>query len=323
VAVADSIVVLRALGLGDLCTGVPVLKALRRAFPAHRLILAAPAWQAALATQLVDEVVGTAALAALPRQLNRAAVAVNLHGRGPQSTRRLLATAPRRLLAFRHEDIESTQRSPRWQAGEHDAQRWCRLLVEGLGVPAAADDLELSVPDVAPAVPAGAVLVHPGASAASRRWPPDRFAAVVRALADRGHRVALTGGASEAPLCRVIAGSAGGDIEVLAGRTTVGQLAATVATAAAVISNDTGVAHLASAYRTASVVLFGPVPPTAWGPPSRPFHRALWTGRAGASGDPHGERLDPRLAAISVDAVLAAFDDVISAARAVRRSVVA
>jgi len=96
------LVVLRALGLGDLLTAVPALRALARGFPHHRRILAAPAWQRGLAflTGAIDDVVDTEPLRALPSALHGADVAVNLHGRGPQSTAVLAAIHPRRLLAF-------------------------------------------------------------------------------------------------------------------------------------------------------------------------------------------------------------------------------
>jgi ADP-heptose:LPS heptosyltransferase len=68
---------------------------------------------------------------------------------------------------------------------------------------------------------------------------------------------------------------------------------------------DTGVAHLATALGTPSVVLFGPTSPALWGPPpGRRRHRALWAGR---SGDPHGGTVDPGLLAISVRDVLEAL----------------
>jgi ADP-heptose:LPS heptosyltransferase len=76
-----------------------------------------------------------------------------------------------------------------------------------------------------------------------------------------------------------------------------------VATASLVVCGDTGVAHLATAYATPSVVLFGPTPPAYWGPPDRPWHRSLWTG---GTGDPHGDAPDPGLLEIAVDDVVAA-----------------
>nr|WP_249355415.1 glycosyltransferase family 9 protein [Nocardia farcinica] len=46
------------------------------------------------------------------------------------------------------------------------------------------------------------------------------------------------------------------------------------------VCSDTGVGHLATAFGTPSVVLFGPNPPAWWGPPpQRRRHVALW-GRA-------------------------------------------
>jgi ADP-heptose:LPS heptosyltransferase len=73
-----------------------------------------------------------------------------------------------------------------------------------------------------------------------------------------------------------------------------------------VVCGDTGVGHLATAFGTPSVLLFGPTPPALWGPPaSRPQHRVL---HHGGRGDPHGATLDPALAAISVADVLREID---------------
>lgn len=85
----------------------------------------------------------------------------------------------------------------------------------------------------------------------------------------------------------------------------VQELAALVAAAGRVVCADTGVAHLATALRRPSVVLFGPVAPALWGPPpDRPRHVALWAGR---SGDPHAMRVDAGLLEIGVADVLAAL----------------
>lgn len=80
-------------------------------------------------------------------------------------------------------------------------------------------------------------------------------------------------------------------------------LGALAASARLVISGDTGMSHLASAYARPSVTLFGPVSPSEWGPPRDPRHQVLWEGAPGYRGDPHASRTDPALGAITVDAV--------------------
>jgi len=71
------------------------------------------------------------------------------------------------------------------------------------------------------------------------------------------------------------------------------------------VCGDTGVAHLATALGTPSVVLFGPTSPARWGPPpDRAIHQVLWAGR---TGDPHASRPDPGLLAIGENEVLQAL----------------
>ena len=112
---------------------------------------------------------------------------------------------------------------------------------------------------------------------------------------------------SEVELARSVADAAGlGSDAVLAGRTTSLELAAVVAAARVVVCGDTGVAHLATAYRRPSVVLFGPVSPALWGPPPRAQHVVLWHGDG--TGDPWGTELDPALEAIRVEEVVDALE---------------
>jgi ADP-heptose:LPS heptosyltransferase len=117
--------------------------------------------------------------------------------------------------------------------------------------------------------------------------------------------VAITGGPDERALAEAVAEGAGVPEEaVLAGRTSLLELAAAVAAAERVACGDTGVAHLASAFGTPSVVLFGPTPPQEWGPPPTGPHVALWAGRRG---DPHADAPDPGLLAIRTGEVSAAL----------------
>lgn len=305
-----TLVVLRALGLGDLLTGVPALRGLRAGHPRHRLVLAAPAWLAPLVDLLdgvVDEIVDVdfrSGVGTLAPALADADLAVNLHGRGPDSHAALDAVHPRRLLAFH--DRDHAPDGPPWSADEHERHRWCRLLWHA-AIAADPDDLVLPVPSVTvPGRLAGATVVHPGATAPARRWPVERWASVVRHERHNGRRVVLTGGPAEVGLAAAVARAAGlEDHWVLAGCTDLRTLAALVAAAGRVVCADTGVGHLATALATPSVVLFGPVPPAWWGPPRWRGHVALWAGRLG---DPHGQRPDPGLLELSVPQVVAALD---------------
>jgi ADP-heptose:LPS heptosyltransferase len=297
-------VVLRPLGLGDLLTGIPALRAIRAAVPGHRLVLATTAALEPLARLIdaVDEVLPARELEPLAWTGPSPELGVDLHGKGPASHIIVAGLRPERLLTFDSPGYPG----PVWYADEHEVRRWCRLVAEGLGVPADPDALDLDVPPV-PAPVAGAAVVHPGAAFPGRRWPVDRFAAVARHLAAGGHDVRITGGPAETGLARSVAAAAGlGEDAVLAGRTSALELAALVAAARVVVSGDTGVAHLATAYRRPSVVLFGPVSPALWGPPPRPQHVVLWHGDG--TGDPWGTELDPSLARITVDEVTAALD---------------
>ena len=118
--------------------------------------------------------------------------------------------------------------------------------------------------------------------------------------------VLVTGSHEEQALACSIADAAGlPQGSVLAGRTSTMELLAVVAVAGRVLSADTGVAHVASAFSTPSVVLFGPTPPSRWGPPVDGPHIVLWHGH---EGDPLADALDPGLASITVAEVLDAVD---------------
>lgn len=294
------VVVLRALGLGDLLTAVPALRGVRAAHPDAEVVLVAPTSLASLLPAgLVDDVrdrsfvPGIRSDARLDDDLAGADLAVNLHGRGPQSTALLRSVDPARLAAF---GVTST-----WRDDEHEVLRWCRLVTEA-GMPA--DPRRLDIPAAPGGVP-GAVVLHPGAALPSRRWPVGRWADVARGLAAAGHRVLVTGGPGERDDASAVAQRARlPERDVLAGRTSAGELAAVVAAASLVVAPDTGVAHLATAVGTPSVVLFGPTPPALWGPPpDRPRHRVLWAGRTGDNDAPHA---DPGLLEISAEQVLEA-----------------
>lgn len=304
------VLVLRALGLGDLLTGLPALRALRNGMDDPVVTLAAPAALAPLVRLCgaVDELLPTAGLAAVHRLDPVPDLGVNLHGCGPQSSRALLRSGSRQILTHHHRDVPQLD-GPSWDPDLHEVDRWCRL-VESAGYAADRAALGLTVPTIVPSV-RDAVVIHPGAASPARRWPVHRFAALAVELLRQGHRVVITGIASELPLAQEVAETAGlPGTAMLAGSLDLEQLAALVAAARLVICGDTGIAHLASAYEVPSVLLFGPTPPSRWGPPEAGPHTVLWAGR---HGDPHGPTVDPGLVQITVPEVLRAVENRLAA----------
>ncbi|MDT0566247.1 glycosyltransferase family 9 protein [Streptomyces sp. DSM 3412] len=309
------LLVLRALGLGDLLTAVPALRALRRHLPGHELVLAAPARLAAAtaATGLVDRLLPTSAPGrAVPTRLDWAGsppdLAVDLHGTGPPSHLLLQRLDPGQLYAYAHPGTPDVP-GPVWRDDEHERERWCRLL-GWYGVAADPEDLRVP-PPTTPSPAPGAVVVHPGADAGARRWPGERFAAVARELRRQGLDVVVTAGAGEEGAARAVAAAAGLPQDAVLGGADgdlpFDRLAALVAGARCVVVGDTGPAHLATALGTPSVVLFGPVAPRLWGPPAHPRHRVLWHPEGDDSarpGDAHGRSPDERLLRITVEEVL-------------------
>ncbi|NHC14152.1 glycosyltransferase family 9 protein [Motilibacter sp. E257] len=302
-----SALVLRALGLGDLLTAVPALRGLRRALPGHRLVLATPDALApvALLSGAVDATTDARGLdGPLAWDGPPPAVAVNLHGSGPQSHQLLASLRPGRLLAFAN--TAAGVEGPAWEPAEHERVRWCRLVASQLE-PCEPDDLVLARPDAGSPAP-GAVVVHPGAAYASRRWPVERFAEVAATLRAAGHRIVVTGSAGERGLAERLAAGAGLPADdVLAGSTSLLELAALVADAALVVSGDTGIAHLAFAYERPSVTVFGPAPPARWGPPPPGRHVVVWHGDPDdpwREGDVFGASPVPELLDVAVPEVL-------------------
>ncbi|MGK8488693.1 glycosyltransferase family 9 protein [Nocardia asiatica] len=296
---------LRAHGLRELLTAIPALRALHDAQPRHRLVLAAPGWLRPVIdlADCVDDLHATPMAGALRWNAPPPTFAVNLHSVAADGIGALLATDPERTITHRHKDFPQLP-GPLPEPGLHETARWCRLL-EWAGITADPARLDITPPPECTGE-RRCIVVYPG-GAPARRWPPDRFASVAAGLRDWGCPVRVVGSAVDRPLAREVAERAGlPETAVLAGQLTLRQLAVTVADAALVLSGDTGVGHLATAFGTPSVLVFGPDSPAVWGPPpERAAHVALWAGQVG---DPPVGAAAPGLAMISAAEVLAAAD---------------
>jgi heptosyltransferase-2 len=113
---------------------------------------------------------------------------------------------------------------------------------------------------------AGAVALCVGAEyGPAKRWPAAHFAALARALAEAGREVWLVGGPSDAAIGAEVAALAPGAVD-LTGKTTLGEAIDLISTASVVVSNDSGLMHVAAALDRPIVALYGSTSP-AFTPP--------------------------------------------------------
>jgi len=107
-------------------------------------------------------------------------------------------------------------------------------------------------------------------------WPDTHYAELARSLhAAHGLPVLLLGSGKEAALCESIAAMAPGACRVLAGKTSLHDAMALIAAARGVVSNDSGLMHVAAAFGVPQVAAFGSTSPEHT-PPLNPRARVLW-----------------------------------------------
>jgi len=123
---------------------------------------------------------------------------------------------------------------------------------------------------------------NPGMELTAKRWPLERYRELVRKLVDElDAQVLLIGGPEDVALNQALLVGldlAAGSVIDLAGKTSIGQLAAQLKACALFIGNDSSPMHLAAAVGIPVIAIFGPTSPQEYGPypPDDPRHIALW-----------------------------------------------
>ncbi len=100
----------------------------------------------------------------------------------------------------------------------------------------------------------------------AKRWPPDHFAAVARTYLQAGWQVWLLGSHKDLPASDAVASRCDGQTVNLTGRTTLAEVIALLAQAHLVISNDSGLMHVAAALDRPLVALYGSSDPAVTPP---------------------------------------------------------
>ncbi|MFL6699560.1 MAG: glycosyltransferase family 9 protein [Vitreoscilla sp.] len=301
---ARTILVFRALMLGDWLCATPALRALRAGAPGAHIALCGLPWTAQLAQRLpaVDEFIEFPGHSALPERIPEPGaldrfvdtmrgrhfdLALQMHGSGSVVNPLVESLGALATAGFATPGTAAgLDLAVPWSEHGSEIER-CLSLTDVLGAPR--DGLHIDLPltaldrgEVARLRAAYGVnrryaIVHPGSQLLSRRWAPERFAAVADALADAGLAVVLTGSAAEAPLTGAVAALCRRRVVDLAGATaSIWALGALVEGAAIVVANDTGISHIAAAVRTRSVIVASGSDVPRWAPLDRRRHRVHW-----------------------------------------------
>ena len=299
------IAVIRALQLGDVLCAVPALRSLRARYRDAQITLIGLPWAHELIRLLpryVDAVEEFPGFPGIPEaqfdarrtqaflsrlQAQPFDLALQLHGSGSHINEFTLLLGARCTAVF-YRDGDATPENGvtvPWPTSGSEAQRLL-VLPLALGCPDTGLALDLDVPDAdyvalralvgGALAPRSYVCIHPGARFPSRRWMPERFAAIADELAGRGFTAVLTGTVSETPLTAAVREAMRGPSVDLTGALTLGALAALVKDAALVVCNDTGMSHVAAAVATPSVVVASGSDVARWAPDDAQHHRVLW-----------------------------------------------
>ena len=293
---AERVLCVRLDAMGDVLMTTPALRALRESGPPARSITLLTSPSGAAVARLIPEVDAVliyespwmkatgpkadgAADRAFLEQLRAArfdaAAIFTVYSQNPLPAALIchLADIPLRLAHCRENPYQLlTHRVAETEPTatiRHEARRQLDL-VATVGASTSDERLSLRVPAVARAALAARLaalgidprspwaVVHPGATAPSRRYPPGLFAQASHLLVEAGFRLVFTGDRSEVDLVEAIRAEVGAaeDTSSLADALSLAEFAALVEAAPVLVSNNTGPVHIASAVGTPVVDLY-------------------------------------------------------------------
>jgi ADP-heptose:LPS heptosyltransferase len=309
----SSVVVFRALQLGDMLCAVPALRALRNALPRAHIALVGLPWAQQFAERFpgyLDEFIPFPGHPLLPEQpvrhealadfyarmcARQFALAIQLHGSGDVSNDIVSGFGADVMAGFCRGEPVTRERAvmlPYPDTGA-EPERLLRLVGQ-LGADPAGDHLEfpltrhdeeeLAASSIADDLTGDDYFcIHPGARYRDKCWPAERFAEVGDHIAaEFGLHPVLTGSAAEADLTADVAARMHHEALDAAAPISIGAMAVLLRGARLLLCNDTGVSHIAAGLKLKSVVIFSKADIARWAPLDRLTHRCIW--------DPGAER---------------------------------
>ncbi|PRY54605.1 ADP-heptose:LPS heptosyltransferase [Arcticibacter pallidicorallinus] len=301
------IIVFRALQLGDMLCAIPAIRALRSAYPDAEITLAGLPWAASLVDrfpQYFDDFIHFPGYHGLPEQgLDAEAftaflstvqsanfdLALQMQGNGSVVNPMVELFNAKYTAGFYmdgHYYPDNGLFLPYPNFGS-EIERHIALM-EYLGIPSKGTDLEfplrpkdgedLLAAGLGDLEPGTYVCIHPGSRGSWRQWPTAYFAEMADYCAEQGLDVVLTGTKDELEIVEDVRRQMKYTPLIAAGKTSLGAVALLIRETYLLISNCTGVSHIASAMKTPSIVISMDGEPDRWAPLNREIHYVIdWT----------------------------------------------
>ena len=296
------IAVFRALQLGDMLCAIPAIRTLKRSFPIAELYcIGLPNMRRLLERyDFVDHYIDFPGYEGLPEQLHDAErterfvsdmqkqnfdLLLQMQGNGTIVNDFLCRWNAKRLVGFCPQTFAINKNWMLYPKGIHEINRHLQLLAH-IGILISPEDRQISYPlypiDWQNFAALKATfrmgryaIVHVGSRSEDRQWPLANFSVLAHHLMKRGLQIVLTGTTSEEKLTNQVEKmlEGGGEVINLTDRTDLGLLGCVVQQAEILVSNCTGISHIAAATRTRSLVLSMDGEPERWGPLNHRLHR--------------------------------------------------
>jgi ADP-heptose:LPS heptosyltransferase len=283
------IAIFRALYLGDMLCVIPTIRAIRQFFPEADITLVGLPWQSSFVKRFnmyFDRFLEFPGWPGLPEQTPDSAkifkflnhvrtekfdLIFQMQGNGRITNDMCKLWGGRYVCGLkRHEEkIADAALFPSSEDDEHEILRFLKL-TDSLSIPHAGTDLEFPFDTSELAAfenirselglsDKNYICIHPGARDRNRRWRKENFAFISQQLFDKGFQVVLTGSMEEENLLASVQAQMPHPVINIIDRlgdVDVGTLALIIKNSRMLVSNDTGVSHIAAGVKTPSVIIF-------------------------------------------------------------------
>lgn len=300
------IAIFRALQLGDMLCSIPAIRDLRNFFPDAEITLLGLPWAKSFTERFnfyFDRFIWFPGFPGLPEQEFSAPVfctflkkmideefdlVLQMQGNGTIVNPMVELFGARNTAGYFKEGIYAPNNGLYMEYPDHghEAARHTSLM-EFLGIPSSGTELEFPLTsrdydDLAeaalPIEKKKYVCIHPGSRGAWRQWPPEFFARLADMAAENGFTPVITGTSEEMSIVEQTTAHMTSLPVIAAGKTSLGAVAVLIKESAALISNCTGVSHIASALKTPGVIISLDGEPERWGPQDKSLHYVIdWT----------------------------------------------